>query len=282
MSKIAVIGILGESVFLTLNEFGKIGETAVATDIHRELGGKGFNQAVAIARSGVLCSYLCAVNEDDVPAFSGVAEKIGIKPCFVPKSEQSPYAVITTDKTGDNCVCVYRGAELCASDVDGFADEIKSADILLISNEVPTEVNERAVDIARANGVKVILNPAPARPHTTDFLKKIDFFTPNEHELSAISGFENTVVTLGERGCRIVITGEVIPPVKIQTVVDTTGAGDTFNGVLAAYLANGAELREACIRANFAAALKVSRRYILDSIPTKEEIDKFEREYENG
>lgn len=278
MSKIAVIGIAGESVFLTLNEFGRVGQTTVATDIHRELGGKGFNQAVAIARSGVDCSYLCAVNERDAESFSRIAEENGIKPFFVPKTKQSPYAVITTDRVGDNCVCVYRGAELEASDVDGFAEEIKSADVLLITNEVPTAVNERAVDIARECGAKVILNPAPARSYSNDFLKKIDLFTPNEHETCGLEAFSNVVVTLGDRGCRIVKTGELIPSVKITGVVDTTGAGDTFSGVLAASLASGMALRDACARANTAAALKVTRKYILDSIPTKEEIDKFERE----
>ena len=278
MSRIAVIGIAGESVFLTLDEFGKTGQTTVATDIHKELGGKGFNQAVAIARSGVECAFLCAVNEGDAASFSRIAEKNGIKPFFVPKREQSPYAVITTDSRGDNRVCVYRGAELCEADVLGFSDEIKSADILLINNEVPISVNEAAVNIARENGVKVILNPAPARSYGVDFLKKIDLFIPNEHELCGIEAFTNVVLTLGDRGCRIVGTGEQIPPKKISRAVDSTGAGDTFCGVLSASLSVGMELTNACLRANAAAALKVSRKYILDSIPTKEEIDKFERE----
>ena len=282
MSKVAVIGIAGESVFLSLDEFGRVGETVEAKDIHRELGGKGFNQAVAIARSGVECSYLCAVNGSDAASFSDVAQKNGIKPFFVPKKEQSPYAVITTDRCGDNQVCVFRGAELEVADVDVFSDEISSADILLINNEVPVAVNERAVNIARESGVRIILNPAPSHPHSIDFLRSIDLFTPNEHELSGLESFENVVVTLGARGCRIVSTDELIPPARVERVVDTTGAGDTFNGVLSACLANGMKLRDACVRANAAAALKVGRKYILDSIPTKEEIDKFERENENG
>lgn len=282
MSKVAVIGIAGESVFLSLNEFGKIGETTVANGIHRELGGKGFNQAVAVALYGVDCSYLCAVNENDVAAFESIAKSFGIKPFFVPKKEQSPYAVITTDRKGDNCVCVYHGAKLEENDVNGFSDEIKSADLLLINNEIPTEVNEKAVSIAQEYGVKVILNPAPARSYSIDFLKKIDLFTPNEHEVKVLENFSNVVVTLGERGCKIVRTNETIPTLKIDNVVDTTGAGDTFSGVLSACLSSGMDLKDACFKANIAAAIKVGRKYILKSIPNKEEIDKFEKEINNG
>ena len=278
MSKVAVIGIAGESVFLSIDEFGKIGETKTAKSIYRELGGKGFNQAVAVARSGIACSCLCAVNEKDVHAFCKTAKSVGIKPFFVPKSEPSPYAVITTDKAGGNCVYVYRGATLEEKDVDAFSDEIKSADLLLINNEVPAEVNERAISIAQECGVKVVLNPAPVRSYSTDFLNKIDLFTPNQHELEGLEGFSNVVMTLGERGCKIVSTGELIPAVKIGSVVDTTGAGDTFTGVLCAGLVCGMSLKDACLRANVAAAIKVGRKYVLESIPRKEEIDEFERE----
>ena len=280
MSKVAVIGIAGESVFLTLNEFGKIGETTVAKDIHRELGGKGFNQAVAVARFGVDCSFLCAVNENDTERFSQIAKSKSIEPFFIPKKEESPYAVITTNKSGENCVCVYRGAELEEGDVDSFESEIKSADILLINNETPTIVNKKAASIAKKYGKKVILNPAPTRTYDSDFLIKIDLFTPNEHETEGLEDFENVIITLGDKGCMIKSTGEIIPAYKAERVVDTTGAGDTFNGVLAACLSQGEDIKAACKKANFAASIKVSKKYILNSIPTRQEIT--EREQKNG
>ena len=282
MSKIAVIGIAGESVFLSLEKFGKIGETNTVTAIHKELGGKGFNQAVAAARYGAACSFLCAVNKQDVETFSEITASCGIKPCYVAKEDASPYAVITTDSAGENCVYVYRGAELEVADVDGFADEIKGADLLLINNETPAEVNERAVEIAVEHGVKVVLNPAPRRSYNEDFLKKIDLFTPNEHELEGLETFDNVVLTLGSKGCKILRTGEIIPAVDIGTVVDTTGAGDTFSGVLSACIANGDSIEWACHTASIASAIKVSRKYILNSIPSKEEIYKFEMETKNG
>ena len=277
-----MIGIAGESVFLSLNEFGRVGETQTVTAIHKELGGKGFNQAVAVARYGHECAFLGAVNAEDAKRFSAIAKENGILPFFVPKEDASPYAVITTDAKGDNCVYVYRGAALDASDVDGFEEEIARADILLLNNEVPTSVNERAVEIARAHGVRVILNPAPKRAYSADFLKKIELFTPNEHEYEVLEGFKNVVLTLGSRGCRIVETGESIPAVDAGAVLDTTGAGDTFTGVLTSAIADGMTRREACERASVAAAIKVSRKYILNSIPTIEEIKNFEREIKNG
>jgi ribokinase len=278
MSKIAVIGIAGESVFLSVDEFGKTGETAVASGFHSELGGKGFNQAVAAASYGADVSFLCACYQGDGERFAKIADGVGVKSHFVGKKERSPYAVIQTDKRGDNRVLVYRGAELDEADLDVFLCEIKTADVLLINNETPISVNERAVDIAKASGVKVVLNPAPTRGYDKKFLDKIDLFTPNEHETDGLENYDNVIVTLGEKGCFVKYLGASIPAKRIEKAVDTTGAGDTFNGVLAACLADGEDVKSACQKANVAAGIKVTRKYILDSIPTREEIEKFERE----
>ena len=275
MSKIAVIGIAGESVFLSVDGFGLTGETTVANGFHSELGGKGFNQAVAAARYGAEVSFLCACYQKDEETFTRIAKNVGVNARFIGKQTRSPYAVIETDKSGDNRVLVYRGAELSEADVDLFADEIKSADILLLNNEVPVAVNRRAVDIAKNSGVKVILNPAPARGYDEEFLKKIDLFTPNEHETAGLENYQNVVVTIGDKGCFIKYLGRAIPAVNVKNVVDTTGAGDTFNGVLAACIADGVGIEAACEKANIAAAIKVGRKYILDSIPFKKEIEAY-------
>ncbi len=274
MSKIAVIGIAGESVFLSVDSFGKTGETTVAESFHNELGGKGFNQAVAAARYGAEVSFLCACYQGDVERFTEIAERNGIKSFFVGKKERSPYAVITTDRNGDNRVLVYRGAELDENDVKLFANEIKTADILLINNEVPISVNEKAVQIAKDNGVRVVLNPAPQRIHGCAFLKNIDLFTPNEYETDGLEDYQNVIVTLGDKGCLIRKTGELIPAFKVEKVIDTTGAGDTFNGVLCACLSVGVDIKAACQTANIAAAMKVGGKYILNSIPSRAEIEK--------
>ncbi len=225
MSKIAVIGIAGESVFLSVDSFGVIGETVQAKSYYNELGGKGFNQAIAVSRYGEKVSFLCACYQADEERFTEIAERNGIKSYFVGKRERSPYAVIMTDKNGDNRVCVYRGAKLEEKDVDLFANEIKTADILLINNEVPISVNEKAVQIAKVNGVKVVLNPAPTRKYNKEFFDKIDLFTPNEHETDGFDEYQNVIVTLGEKGCWIKDTDTLIPAVKIEKAVDTTGQG---------------------------------------------------------
>ena len=273
MSKIAIVGIAGESVFLTVDGFGVTGETTVATNYHCELGGKGFNQAVAAAKYGADVAFLGAAYQGDVAAFGDIARTYGVRAYFVGKETRSPYAVITTDKAGDNRVCVYQGAALDEKDVDLFADEIKSADILLLNNEVPIAVNEKAARIAKENGVKVVLNPAPARKYDKAFLDQIDLFTPNELETDGLDGRQNVVVTLGEKGCFIKDTGTSVPAKRVETVVDTTGAGDTFNGVLCACLAEGVELKAACEKANTASGIKVTKKYILDSIPNRKEIE---------
>lgn len=275
MRKVAVIGIAGESVFLNVDEFGKIGQTSVAKNIHIELGGKGFNQAVAVAKFGVECSFLCAVNKGDVENYTKIAKDYGVNARFVPKEDKSPYAVIITDKNGENKVFVYQGASLSVDDVDLFKEEIESADLLLITNETPIEVNERAVDIAKAKGVKVVLNPAPYRLHNKKYLEKIDLFTPNEHETKGLEMFSNVITTLGEKGCLINSTGEIIPAEKVQKVVDTTGAGDTFNGVLSACMASGLDIKSAVKTANVASSIKVTKKHVLDAIPTKEEIENY-------
>ena len=282
MSKIAVIGIAGESVFLSVDSFGLTGETTVANSFFSELGGKGFNQAVASARYGAEVSFLGACNQEDKEKFSAIATARGVKSFFAGKKERSPYAVITTDKQGDNKVCVYRGAELFVDDLACFVEEIKTADVLLINNETPIEVNEMAVKIAKANGVKIILNPAPARAYSRAFLDEIDLFTPNEHETDGLENYQNVVVTLGEKGCLIKNENALIPAEKVEQVVDTTGAGDTFNGVLVACIAHGDNMQTACKKANIASAIKVTRKYILDSIPAREEIEKYEKEQQNG
>ena len=280
MNKIAVIGIAGESVFLSVENFGKTGETTVSFDYYCELGGKGFNQAIAAARCGVKVSFLGAAYKDDAGRFEKTAEACGVNARFIPKSQRSPYAVIMTDAHGDNRVCVYRGAELRVEDVECFKEEIASSDILLLTNEVPREVNERAAEIAVASGTRVILNPAPARQNSKALLDKVYLFTPNEHETTGLEDYKNVVVTLGDKGCLIKESGETVPAIKTDAK-DTTGAGDTFNGILAACIALGDDLRSACFMANAGASIKVGRKYILNSIPTKEEIIAF-MEKENG
>ncbi len=272
MNKIAVIGIVGNSVFLPVEKFHEGGETVEAKSVHFEPGGKGFNQAVAAARFGAEVSFFAAVGNDSLDKIQDFLQNEGIDAVLVEKSDPTAFAAIVTDKSGSNHVTVYQGAQLESADVSLFEQHIKNADILLINNEVSEQINLEAVKIAKANGVKVILNPAPARKTDPFILQNVNLFTPNEHETLGIENNKNVVKTLGKNGCLIAETGKIIPALSVGTVVDTTGAGDTFNGVLAAVLSGGIELETAAKTANAASSIGVTRKYAVSSIPTKTEI----------
>ena len=135
MSKIAVIGIIGNSVFLPVEKFHEGGETVEASSVHFEPGGKGFNQAVAAARCGAEVSFMAAVGVEYRKKFADFLDNEKISHTLVFKEESTAFAAIVTDKSGNNHVTVYQGAQLSAEDVLLFEEEIKTADILLINNE---------------------------------------------------------------------------------------------------------------------------------------------------
>ena len=272
MSKIAVIGMVGNSAFLSVPAFHRGGETVAADALHFEPGGKGFNQAVAAARFGAEVSFLGAVGTRGAEEIRAFANGEDIRLFLAEKAGPTAYAAILTDKEGANRVTVYQGAPLGVEDVDAFAEEIAEADILLLNNEVPEAVNRRALELAVASGTRVILNPAPARATCDYILDNVWLFTPNEFERSFLGERINLLVTLGGEGCLWVAENRRFPAVTLGPVVDTTGAGDTFNGVLAAVLAEGKTMEQAISFATLAAGLGVTRRYAATSIPTKDEI----------
>ena len=277
MGKIAVVGICGKSVFMSVDHFHEDGETLVADSTYEELGGKGFNQAIAAARMGAEVSFLAAVGDDDAAKeCETVLKNDNIKPFLIQKkSKKTPFAFILKDKNGENRVSEYKDAELDVDDVLKFEEEIKNAEILLIQNEVPQAINEKAVEIAAKNNVKVVLNPAPAGKISDDIASKIYLVTPNEHE-SKYCDFDklsNYIITLGKRGC--CINGEVeIPGINVKAV-NTTGAGDTFNGVLVACLTEKMSIESACKYAVAASGISVSREYVVRAIPYRKEVEEF-------
>ena len=276
MPKISVIGICGNSFFMYADHFHEKGETIVADSVFEEIGGKGINQAVAASRMGAEVSFLCAIGDDENGKKSiETAKENGINASFRIKSgKATPFAFILTDKNGENRVTVYKSAELDVEDVLSFEGEIASSDVLLIQQEVPCDANEKAVEIAKRHNVKVILNPAPIREISDAMAKQVFAVTPNEQEMQSIDvkRFENCITTLGEKGC--LINGETsVSAMKVQAV-DTTGAGDTFNGVLAVCIAEGMTLEEACKYAVTASGISVGRKYVLNAIPHREEIER--------
>ena len=274
-AKIAVIGLVGRSMFFRVPRFHSGGETVHATEFHEEWGGKGFNQAVAAARQGAQVAFLGKVgSEADSRSVGDFCEKEGITPVVyysMPSLLPTACAAILTDAVGETRVTVARGDELDEADVDfGFKEKIASSDILLLNNEVPEEVNLRASEVAEEHGVRIVMNPAPARPLPDALRRRVSIWTPNEFEETALADVPGEVVTtLGSKGCRVRSTGEMIPACHCGEAVDTTGAGDVFTAVLSVRLAEGEALGDACRAANEAAGKSVMVRYVMPSIPCR-------------
>lgn len=287
-NKIAVIGLSGESIFMKMDHFNEEGETVVANTYHVEYGGKGYNQAVAAKRYGANVSFLTLCGDDEIA--NKVEETLnneGIKSFVIKrKNKKSASACIMIDKDGRNRVVCYPGvsSEMNENDVLLFEDEIKTSKILLLQLEISDESLFKSIELANKYNTLVILNPAPFKQLPQRILKQVSLLTPNEHEAKLLFGIEdpslinkleydNVVITLGDKGS-IVKEKEKIYHINSKKVVplNTTGAGDTYNGVLAAALLDGNNLFEACSIASTAASISVTKEFVIDSIPYKEEI----------
>lgn len=298
--KIGVIGLGGQSAFLSSEHFPVPGETVSCKSLFFELGGKGYNQAVACARMGVDTVFIGAVGKDD----NGKAcEKDlicqGVIPCLVEKDIPTAYAVIMTDSTGENTVSVFPGAakELSPEDLrsDPVMAQLKQCSCLLLQNELTTQCLLEAIRIGKSLDIPVIFNPAPAENVPLDALRSSRWITPNYGEAKLLAGFAQaempsarqladrfeemgifrSVITMGSQGAVVIEEGKItkIPPFTYGSAVDTTGAGDTFNGVLTAGLVSGKTIQHAAMYAAIAAGIGVTRKGAAGSIPTKREID---------
>ena len=204
-------------------------------------------------------------------------------------------ALINVDAKGENCIVVAPGANMdfTDADIDGTADAIREAGILLMQLEIPIPAVLKAARIAHEAGTLVVLNPAPYAPLPEEIFEYVDLFIPNETELSAYAGVEvndvesakraagimvekgvkKLIVTLGSKGSLITdgVTDEAVSPVKVDAV-DTTAAGDTYCGALCVGLASGMTLAEAAALASRASAISVTRMGAQNSMPRKEEV----------
>ncbi len=271
--RIAVIGLCGMSLFMKVDHFPLPGETIETGSMVNETGGKGFNQAIAAARVGARVSYLGAIGADNEgEVCQNVMQKEGIDASFViKKGKRTAFAAILVDAKGENQVIEHLGAALEPQDVYAFEPQIRDCDILLLQNEVPEAVNAAAIELAVKYQKRVILNPAPARTLPQEWKECVFAVTPNETESAAIcaNAFENAIITLGSRGCSV--NGSIIPAIHVKAV-DTTGAGDTFNGVFAAKYAETSDMMLAAKWAVAASGLSVTKPYVLGAIPHEEEI----------
>ncbi len=300
-NKIVVVGSSNTDMIVKLPHLPKPGETVSGGAFSTAAGGKGANQAVAAARAGADVSLVARVGEDSFgeQATAGFVDD-GIDVRHVTRHPAAPsgVALIFVDDAGENCIAVAPGANagLTPQDVDAAAELITEADVVVMQLETPIESVERAAALAREHGVRVILNPAPARELSDEILGNVSILTPNESEAELLTGIrveddagaeqaaralvargvDTVILTLGSRGAFVFEagSGELVPSFKVQAV-DTTAAGDVFNGSLAVSLAEGMPLTRAVRFANAAAALSVTRLGAQPSAPTRSEIEAF-------
>ena len=275
------------------------GETILSGDFFMNPGGKGANQAVAAARLGGKVTFVSKLGDDMFgKQFAELFKDEGINTSFLLFDPQLPsgVALITVDKSGENSIVVASGANaaMLEEDTDTILHEITSRDIILLQLETPMKVVEHVSAYGAAKNTKVILNPAPAAALSPELLQHLHILTPNETEASIISGIQVTDITSAEKAAKL-ITGRGVKNVIITlgalgalvceagkcsmvnavrvTPVDTTAAGDVFNGALAVALSEGKTLTEAVQFGCAAAAISVTRLGAQSSIPFRKELE---------
>lgn len=299
-NRVAVVGLCGMSALLRTEHLPLAGETVQAVRLCYEVGGKGMNQAVAAQRMGAETYFATAVGNDAFAAqIRSDCERVGLSGYRMLEKQQvaSAFAAVSVAADGENTVTVYRGAcdEITPEDIDGIEREIAESAVLLLQLEIPMAAVSRAAELGKKHGVFVILNTAPATALPAALIRNIDLITPNRGEAAALSGlkqdapvdalvqglrksgFGNILITLGGDGSFLALEGAAPKHLCAFSVscVDTTGAGDTFNGTLGACIANGMSIAEAAEYAAAASALCVTRPGVVAAIPTLAETGKF-------
>lgn len=296
MTRIAVVGSSSIDLVVVSEKRPKAGETVIGEAFHIVPGGKGANQAVAAARLGAQVTMIGAVGQDEYGRI--VLENFKSEQIFT--ENVKPFTDITTGTAhivlaeGDNSIVVVPGANKLVDRgiVDESKDVLTKADMVLIQLEIPFETVRYVLQLCGELGVPVILNPAPAQPLPEDLIQKAAYLTPNEHECRIVlNDFSSSIeemlekypnkllVTEGEKGVRFHNGTEVVSVPSIQVeVVDTTGAGDTFNGALAVALAEGNELEKAILFANMAAGVSVTKLGAQGGMPTRDTLLELEQQ----
>jgi ribokinase len=300
MKPIVILGIFVADTAYRAARQPKIGETILGNSFVLGPGGKGSNQSVAAAMAGGVTHFITRLGRD---AFADIARatwsRAGVHPEVTedPESYTGAAYIFIEEATGNNAIIVAPGAagRVSVADVEAKADLIRLAAVFVTQLEQPIPAAHRALEIAREGGVRTILNPAPAASISDAMLALCDYLTPNESEAEALSGLPVTSVTEAERaadaliargvGAVIVTLGENgalyrdkmrsvhVPAISAGPVVETTGAGDAFNGGFAVALSEGRDVVD-CVRFGCATAgISVTRPGTAPSMPTRAEID---------
>lgn len=300
MKPIVILGIFVADAAFRADRLPRMGETILGRGFALGPGGKGSNQAVAVARAGGAAHLVSRLGDDDFARMAqGIWAKAGVVADITTDHDSyTGAAMIFLDaRTGDNAIIVSPGAaaRITAEDVRARAGLIGGAAIFMTQLEQPMEAALCGLQIARAAGVTTILNPAPAAALTDEMLALCDYLTPNETEAAELTGLPVTtmdeakaaadallargvgavVITLGDKGAlyRDRRQTQHCPAISAGPVVETTGAGDAFNGGLAVALAEGRPIAEALRFGCATAGLSVTRPGAAASLPGRAEID---------
>jgi ribokinase len=298
-ANIVVVGSSNTDMIIKVDRIPRPGETRLGGEFLMAAGGKGANQAVAAARAGGAVTLIARVGKDmfGERAVAGLVEQdVNVDHVQYDKSP-SGVALIFVGEDGENSIAVGSGAnaKLSPVDVRKAKSAISAADVVVMQLESPLETVQAAAELAAARGIPVILNPAPARDLPDKLLRNVSILTPNESEAELLTGVkvtgdascaraadvllrkgvETVIITLGAQGAFVATASskERIPGFAAKPV-DTTAAGDTFNGALAVALAEGQPLAEAVRFANAAGAIAVTRMGAQPSAPSRKEIEK--------
>ncbi len=300
MNKIVVIGSSNTDMVVRSERLPRPGESVIGGGFMMAGGGKGANQAVAVARMGHRVLFAAAVGNDMFgDAAVAAYRRFGIDTTYIARKDTpSGVALIMVDGAGQNSISVALGANntLTVEDVMPALEQVESGDIVLLQLEIPMETVDACVAVAAAKGARVVLNPAPAAVVSEHTLSKLYLITPNQTEAQTLTGVdvtdeataqlaaqvlvshgvERVVITMGSAGAYLYEAGKgvLIPACKVSAV-DTTAAGDVYNGALCAALAEGQSLQDALKFATKASAISVTRVGAQPSVPTREEVDNF-------
>ena len=289
MAKIVVVGSCNIDITVECDRWAKPGETIFGNRLTVNPGGKGANQAVAAARLGAEVKMVGCIGDDVYGQLVQKALKdnnVDATYVKVLSGENSGTAHITVAEN-DNSIIVIKAANDLVSPalIDEAWDAIKEADIVLLQHEIPAATNAYVIEKCFEADVPVMLNPAPVAPVPPELLEKVTYLTPNEHEAAILFAGQGkadilgrnqgkVIMTLGSKGVAYAEKGQVynVPGFKVKPV-DTTGAGDTFNGAFAVARANGKNMYDSISFANAAAALSVQKLGAQGGMPYLNEVE---------
>lgn len=289
--KIAVVGSINTDQTVIAEHLPNKGETLFGSDINIVPGGKGANQAVAMAKLGATVEIFGCVGDDSngqkmIENFKN--NNVETKHLKIAKGIPTGIAIITLGDD-DNTIVVVKGAnnEVDKEYIDSIKEYLFEYDMVVLQHEIPLETVHYVIELCNEKGIPTVLNPAPAEDVPMEIVDKVSYITPNEHEVGLIFGEDKSleellkkypqklIVTLGSEGVTTAIDKDTIlkVPARKANIVDTVGAGDTLNGAFCVRIAEGDNMEAALKYANTAASLSIEKLGAQSGMPTKEEVE---------